>query len=108
MCGQHIISTHVEDVSLDFTGDTPRGEQNFSAHCAAIDNKVLTQILDADHRVQMALKAWEKVEMEMGDKFAEDSPKVQSMTIGESMDLGSPIGLQVSSAGLFPNSSLNG
>ncbi|GMH44118.1 hypothetical protein BSKO_12052 [Bryopsis sp. KO-2023] len=62
---QHIISTHVEDVSIDFVGNTPRGDLGADG-----DSNVLTRVLDANDKVQLALKGWREVEKQLSRKVA--------------------------------------
>lgn len=69
---KHIINTHIEDVTLDTENCTPRdfSDGNY-AKKPQIDNNTLTKILDANDKVQVALRGWYELEKQIDLEWVE-------------------------------------
>lgn len=62
----------MEDVSIDCPANTPRGDKQGSPDDKTLDDAALTKILDANDKVQVAMKGWYELEKKMSIEWAKN------------------------------------
>lgn len=55
---------------MDFSEGTPRGDKEGSPSDKMLDDVALTKILDANDKVQVAMKGWYELEKKMNVEWA--------------------------------------